>query len=221
MDTNIKYDENYFLDNGKLKKKVKNYGKLCEKYEVIDYYKNKYPIVFQTHEQGNYLLTNDGIRAVEVNIYCNFVFISSLDIDKIFIRQDTSLTQVWSANVEIKFSVDTDDNKIDYEDGYFLQYGMLFKQEDIDQLCTTKEVIEFYKDKAAIKLTTCLDEDFYLLNDHSKAISNDLRVYDLEAYQLNIQTIYIHDEKAGWMQVWGKEPLISVNLGNTTMQMRF
>lgn len=142
MNIDILFDEKYRFENGQLLKKVTNYT-LCSENEVINYYKDKAPLVFVSNKEL-YLLSNDKINAINPKRYTTTP-VTSLFISEIFIIAEYRSIQVWKANIEITFSFDECNDCIDYGDGFILQNGYLMKTDTRDWMCSGTETKEFFK----------------------------------------------------------------------------
>lgn len=208
-----KFDDKYRLENGHLIKKIQGYEP-CTQTEVIEYFKDKRALTFNVTEYGFnggynieenkevYILSNDKVTAISLKGIATPV--SDLEINKIFINDGCNcFIQVWSDNLKENMNAGYN-GYMDIEDGYILQYNHLFKVVDQDLHCTLSETVNYFKNKAAIKIETEDKKIYYLSNDHAKVICNDSKISVLELTKLDIKYIFIHDRLWGWNLAWEK-----------------
>ncbi len=199
------YENGYHLLDGQLYKTSNKYV-ACEKEEVVEYFKDKCPILLET-EDAVYSLTNDKTHVVNTRCYNDLRLLSELYVKNILIKYERTLVNVWSREVNIEFNTDREEFTKEYEDGYRIIHGMLLKPSDESIVCSIEETIEFFKNTGLIKFeTNDGNGTCYLLNYNNRVINTHGCVFSLSDIIIVIKNIYVwNDQYLSWCPVWKKE----------------
>lgn len=211
-----RYENGHHLVNGQLYKISKKHV-FCEPNEIVEYFKDKYPILLEA-EGGVYSLYNDKRHVINTKCYIDLKLISELFVENIFIKHKSELINVWSRDVHIEFNLDQEESTKEFEDGYLIMHGILCKPLDESVVCTIKETIEFFKSKM-IRVKTCDCHWYYLLSDRKNTIDDDGSIVEIDTISDKIESM------SGWYNnrweyIWKKESHLIKNLSGK-FEIRF